>query len=123
MMSSRIILAGWMVFALATGLAYLYLLGIIAFAVGFTGAGIFAIAKKKWVPGVVCIIQAIAAALMLLGYMIEMPWDQWLPEPWRTILSVIIFTVVSYFIVRLILKNDKKTSKPKATPTTGGKKG
>jgi len=120
MMSSRIMLAGWMVFALATGLAYLYLLGIIAFAVGFSGAGVIAVAKKKWVPGVVCIVQAAAAFLMLLGYMFEMPWDQWVPEPWRTILSVVIFTVVTYLIVRLILKKDKKTSKPKAT-STGGK--
>ena len=122
MMSSRLILAGWAAFALATGLAFLFLVGVIAFAIGFTGATIVSVYRKKWIPAVVCFIQVIAAALMLLGYMFEMPWDQWIPEPWRTVLSVVIFTLITYVIVRLILKKDKKGNKNRSNAKPSGGK-
>ena len=67
-MAAPVVILAYGLLALATGLAYLFMIGSLAFALGFGVVGIIKIARKKWLPGVVCLLMCIAFALYAYGY-------------------------------------------------------
>ncbi|MDR1404269.1 MAG: hypothetical protein LBJ20_01690 [Candidatus Methanoplasma sp.] len=67
-MVAPIIIGAYAALVTATGLAYLYLIGIFAFALGFAAVGVVKLARKKWVPGTISLLLALGTALYALGY-------------------------------------------------------
>lgn len=56
------------IFGIATGIAWYFLLGAFAISVGFSAVGILQLARKRWLPAVVCTLLAIASALLIYAY-------------------------------------------------------
>ncbi|MDR0522817.1 MAG: hypothetical protein LBG62_00065 [Candidatus Methanoplasma sp.] len=61
-------MAAYGLLAIATGLAWIYLVGSIAVSIGFAAVGVVHFARKKWLPGVICLILALSSALVVYGY-------------------------------------------------------
>ena len=68
-MVAPVIIAAWAAFCIAIGLAYIFVIGAFAIALGFAVAGFVKLAKKKWIPGVACLMLCIATVLYMYGYL------------------------------------------------------
>lgn len=56
------------IFGLATGVAWYFLLGMFAVSIGFSAVGILQFARKRWLPAIACILLAIASAILIYAY-------------------------------------------------------
>jgi hypothetical protein len=68
-MALPVVIAAWAFLIAATGLAYLYMFGIIAIAMGFAAVGLVWFAKRKWSGSVVCLLLCIGTLLYAYGYL------------------------------------------------------
>lgn len=63
-----IYLAALGLFGVATGLAWYFMLGAFAVSIGFSAVGILALARKRWLPAIVCTLLAIASVVLIYAY-------------------------------------------------------
>jgi len=68
-MVAPIAIVAYAVLGLATALSYWFMIGSLAFAMGFAVVGAVKIARKKWLPAVVCLLMCIFTLLYAYGYL------------------------------------------------------
>ena len=64
-----VIIAFYAVMGLGMLLAYVYVIGAFAFAIGFAATGIVGFARRKWLSGVISTILVIASLLYAYGFL------------------------------------------------------
>jgi len=63
-----VVIAFYAIVGLGVALAYVYVIGAFAFAIGFAATGIVGFARRKWLAGVISTIMVIASLLYAYGF-------------------------------------------------------